>query len=274
VRGITKSGIVNSLLRLDQVEGLGMFLSRALTGCLIFAGVPTYAMAIEAHEWAAGVCNAWNKDSRLTTDLVDKWVNRDAGRGYKIIQLECIDCANNYQSELRIAQKYGKAMCVYGGTVQSQRDSNVDYLLSAKNQHWIEMGNGELLAMRAMMFGKLKFQGPKMEIMAALDPFGALLQLTGNALGIVTTSIKGQTESRQTSVPSPVSVVRDTISAAPAVSGTVAPAHNITVTVANERKTKPSKASIKPSAKPRPVQPVADACAKITIVNGKKLCEE
>lgn len=146
------------------------------------------ASALFSNEWAAQACDLWNKDATLTTGLADKWIKNDNQHGHKVIHLYRTDCGDSYMSEMRIALKDGKAMCVYGGAVQNKLDYAVDYLMHGETSRWIEMGAGEYGPMKAMMFGRLKFQGPKMEAMSVMGPFASFLQLTGKVPGTDTTS--------------------------------------------------------------------------------------
>ena len=143
------------------------------------AGVQA-APAMMSAEWTAQACDAWNKDATLTDGLGDKWIKNDKGRGYKIIQMYRTDCGDKVITEMKIVPKDGKAMCVYGGKLQTATlDDDVDYLMHATTERWNEMGAGEYGPMKAMMFGRLKFQGPKMEAMSVMGPFEAFLRLPG-----------------------------------------------------------------------------------------------
>lgn len=146
------------------------------------------ASVLFSNEWAAQACDLWNKDAALTTGLADKWIKNDKQRGHKIIHLYRTDCGDSYKSEMRIALKDGKAMCVYGGGVQNKLDYSVDYLMHGDTKRWIEMGAGEYGPMKAMVFGRLQFQGPKMEAMGVMGPFASFLQLTGKVPGTDTSS--------------------------------------------------------------------------------------
>ncbi len=149
-----------------------------------FAGAAHAAPAMMSAEWTAQACDAWNKDADLTTGLADKWIKNDKDRGYKIIHLYRTDCGEATQTELKIVAKDGKAMCVYGGAVQNTRlDHAVDYTMHATTEKWNEMGAGEYGPMKAMMFGRLKFTGPKMEAMSVMGPFEAFLKLPGKIAG-------------------------------------------------------------------------------------------
>lgn len=137
--------------------------------------------------WAAGMCQAWNKSSELTTGLAgDAWAANDAGRGYKIIHLYREKCGPGSKVELEIREKGGKAQCVYGGAVKhAALDFDVDYLMYATDEDWTCMGEGRFGcgAMGAMMTGKLKFKGPKGEAMGVMGPFDTFLVSTGKVPG-------------------------------------------------------------------------------------------
>ena len=156
-------------------------LSLLTAGLLAFsATVAQAAPAMMSAEWTAQACDAWNKDATLTEGLADKWIKNDKNRGYKIIQMYRTDCGADYKTELKIVAKDGKAMCVFGGKQQTAAlDYDVDYLMHADSKRWNEMGAGEYGPMRAMMFGRLKFSGPKMEAMSVMGPFEAFLLLPG-----------------------------------------------------------------------------------------------
>jgi len=138
------------------------------------------APAMMSAEWTAQACEAWNKDATLTDGLADKWIKNDKGRGYKIVQMYRTDCGDKYITEMKIVAKDGKAMCVYGGKQQTTAlDNDVDYLMHAETARWNEMGAGEYGPMKAMMFSRLKFDGPRMEAMSVMGPFEAFLRLPG-----------------------------------------------------------------------------------------------
>lgn len=132
-------------------------------------------------QWAAQACNAWNNEPVLTGELAESgWVKNDGGRGFKVMQLYRTDCGKQPTAEMRIALKDNKAMCVHGGAIETAKlDSGLDYVMSAETKHWLEMGKGEYGPMRAMMFGQLKFSGPKLEAMGNMGPFSAFLLLVG-----------------------------------------------------------------------------------------------
>ena len=135
--------------------------------------------------WAQAMCAAWNNDPTLTGKLVESgWIKNDAGRGFKLMQIYRSDCASSARIEMQIALKDGKAQCVYGGAVRSTAlDGGADYLMWADTPRWREMGTGEYGPMKAMMFGRLNFAGPKMEAMGNMGPFENFLLLVGKVPG-------------------------------------------------------------------------------------------
>jgi putative sterol carrier protein len=142
------------------------------------------APALMSAEWTAQACDAWNKDATLTDGLADKWIKNDKKRGYKIIHLYRTDCGDAYKTEMKIVAKDGKAMCVYGGKIQTAAlDHDVDYLMHAETMRWNEMGAGAYGPMKAMAYGRLKFTGPKLEAMSVMGPFEAFLRLPGKIPG-------------------------------------------------------------------------------------------
>lgn len=132
-------------------------------------------------DWAGRACDAWNADPVLTNELVKSgWIENDGGRGFKVMQIYRSDCPDSPRVEMRVALKDGKAMCVYGGKVETQKlDSGKDYIMHAETVRWGEMGRNEYGPMKAMMFGRLKFDGPMMEAMGNMGPFKNFLLLTG-----------------------------------------------------------------------------------------------
>ena len=132
-------------------------------------------------EWTKGLCTAWNNEPVLTGELSESgWVKNDKGRGFKVIQIYRSECAKKPTAEIRIALKDGKAACVYGGAVETARlDSSADYVMDAETRRWEEMGRGEYGPMRAMIFGRLSFDGPMGEAMGNMGPFEAFLTLVG-----------------------------------------------------------------------------------------------
>lgn len=159
-------------------------ISLITAGLLAAFAAGAQAAPLMSADWTAQACDAWNKDGTLTDGLAEKWIKNDKGRGYKIIHLYRTDCGESTKTEMRISAKDGKAMCVYGGAVQhTQLDSSADYVMHAETKRWNEMGAGEYGPMRAMMLGRLKFDGPKMEAMSVMGPFEAFLRLPGKVPG-------------------------------------------------------------------------------------------
>ena len=77
-------------------------------------------------------------------------------------------------------------MCTYGGAPTADAmDSSMDYVMHATDDDWNCMGKASFGcgAMGAMMTGKLKFEGPKMEAMGVMGPFNAFLQLVDEVPG-------------------------------------------------------------------------------------------
>jgi putative sterol carrier protein len=148
---------------------------------LAVGGPVSSAPALMSADWAKDACAAWNSDPVLTDKLVESgWVKNDNGRGFKVMQLYRTDCADKPTAEMRIALKDGKAMCAYGGPVETRElDTGSDYVMSAETSRWIEMGKGEYGPMKAMMLGRLGFDGPKMEAMGNMGPFENFLLLAG-----------------------------------------------------------------------------------------------
>ncbi len=153
-----------------------LLLPAALALCATAANAAPVLMAAE---WMAQACEAWNRNSILTSELAEKWVKNDKQRGYKIVHMYRTECGERAPVEMKIESKDGKAMCTYGGKPQSTPDYDVDYLMHARSDRWLEMGKGEYGPMRAMMFGRLQFSGPMMEAMSVMGPFEQFLLLVG-----------------------------------------------------------------------------------------------
>jgi putative sterol carrier protein len=144
------------------------------------------APAMMTPEWAREMCNAWNADPALTAKLVEsEWIRNDRKRGFKTIQLYRSDCEDSPRVELRVSEKDGKAMCVYGGKADSTLDTRVDYVMWAETARWVEMGKGEYGPMRAIFFQRLGFNGPMMEAMGNMGPFESFMLLVGKVPGDV-----------------------------------------------------------------------------------------
>ena len=147
-----------------------------------FAQTPAAAMS---EPWAKAMCEAWNADAALTSKLVESdWIKNDAGRGFKAMQVYRADCPKSARIEMQISLKDNKAMCTYGGGAKTTAlNASADYLMWAETARWREMGAGEYGPMRAMMFNRLKFAGPKMEAMGNMGPFESFLLLVGKVPG-------------------------------------------------------------------------------------------
>jgi putative sterol carrier protein len=145
------------------------------------AAAPAAKPVLMSADWGRLACDAWNADPVLTDKLVESgWVDNNGGRGFKVMQIYRTDCKDSPRVEMRIGKKDGKALCVYGGKVETAKlDDGMDYVMHASTKRWGEMGRGEYGPMRAMMFGRLEFDGPKLEAMGNMGPFENFLLLAG-----------------------------------------------------------------------------------------------
>lgn len=142
------------------------------------------AVELMSAQWAKAACQAWNTDTVLTGQLqASGWVANDRKRGYKVLQVYRTDCGASPRVELRIASKEGKALCVASGKSEAKLDFDADYSMSADTVRWQEMGRGEYGPMRAMLFGRLSFEGPMGEAMGNMGPFEGFLLLVGKVPG-------------------------------------------------------------------------------------------
>ncbi|MBI3042792.1 MAG: SCP2 sterol-binding domain-containing protein [Betaproteobacteria bacterium] len=164
-------------------------MKKAILSGFVFAlasSVSHAAPVMMGTEWAQEMCKAWNADATLTGELVEsEWVKNNKDRGYKAIQIYRAECEGGPRIEMRVAEKGGKAVCVYGGKAESKLDADVDYLMWAETPRWVEMGKGEYGPMRAMFFQRLRFEGPMMEAMGNMGPFQSFLLLVGKVPGDV-----------------------------------------------------------------------------------------
>ncbi len=148
----------------------------------LFFSINVYAAPVfMSGEWAAEACKDWNADKGLTEKLKKSgWVENSGKKGYKVMQIYRRNCEDSPRAEMHIADKHGKATCVYGGWAKTEKlNSSYDYVMSAKDKNWVKMGNGELGAMGAMATFRLRFSGPYGEAMSNMGPFGGFLRLTG-----------------------------------------------------------------------------------------------
>jgi putative sterol carrier protein len=142
------------------------------------------APALMTPQWGQEMCKAWNADPILTSKLVESgWIKNDKKRGFKAMQLYRSDCEGSARIELRVSEKDGKAMCVYGGKAQAELDTLVDYVMFAETARWVEMGKGEYGPMKAMFLQRLGFNGPMFEAMGNMGPFESFLLLVGKVPG-------------------------------------------------------------------------------------------
>lgn len=142
------------------------------------------AAPLMSSEWAQQACNYWNTNKQLTDELAEKWAPNDGGRGHKIIHMYRTDCGETSKVEMTISTKGGKTTCVYAGPIKNATlDYDMDYKMHAETKRWREMGAGEYGPMRAMMFGRLKFEGPKAEAMRVMGPFEQFLLIPGKVAG-------------------------------------------------------------------------------------------
>ncbi len=157
-----------------------------LAAALIAAPLTANAGFMDA-DWAAMACDAWNANATLTNELGGDWAGNNGGRGYKLILYYrgsdsdgAAPCGQASRVQMTIEDQGGKAICTYGGAPDAKAavfDKSMDYEMHASDKNWAKMGTGETGAMGAMMWGKLKFNGPKMEAMSVMGPFNAYLQL-------------------------------------------------------------------------------------------------
>lgn len=146
--------------------------------------------------WAKKACDAWNKSPVLTQQLMSadaddgeagySWVGNNNKRGYKLVQMYRTSCGANSKVQLTIQEQDGKAMCVASGAPDGKAmNYKYDYLMHASDKNWECMGKGSFGcgAMGAMMSGKLKFQGPKLEAMKVMGPFESFLKIAGKVPG-------------------------------------------------------------------------------------------
>lgn len=168
---------------------MGLEILRKAAATALAALLPALAAAqtppLMSAQWAKLACEAWNAESALTGGLSESgWVRNDAKRGFKVIQIYRTDCAESPRVELRIAEQAGKARCAYGGRAETAKlDWDADYVMNAETARWQEMGRGEYGPMKAMMFGRLKFDGPMGEAMGNMGPFESFLLLVGKVPG-------------------------------------------------------------------------------------------
>ncbi len=147
-------------------------MKKLLLGLFVICG-PVFATNIfMGPEYAKDLCKVWNDSPTLVNDLGknEKWSAVPERRIFIYRQ----DCSEGKQIQLTIKNEGGKAMCVYGGPAKDQRTKD-DFLMYAETKRWLEMGKKEYGPMKAMMLGRLKFEGPRGVAMANMGPFEAFL---------------------------------------------------------------------------------------------------
>ncbi len=87
--------------------------------CFVLGTAVAAEPVLMSAEWAKQACEAWNADSTLTEGL-EKWIENDKGRGFKVIEMYRTDCPDSPRVELRFNKKDSKAMCGYGGAVETK----------------------------------------------------------------------------------------------------------------------------------------------------------
>lgn len=157
----------------------------AAVGAALAASAAAAGPVLMSADWARAACTAWNADAVLPVKLHESgWAANHKNRGHKLLRIARADCAASPRVELRIVPQDGRAQCVEGRAADAGAlDTDVDYLMTAETQRWLEMGRGEYGPMRAMMFGRLSFDGPMGEAMGNMGPFESFLLLVGKVPG-------------------------------------------------------------------------------------------
>jgi putative sterol carrier protein len=147
-----------------------ILLSLALVGSTLSANV------FMGPEYAKELCEVWNKTPGLTEELrkSKSWMAVPERK----IFLYRKDCSPDKQIQLTIRNEGNKAVCVYRGPAKDKRGKD-DFLLYAQTKRWEEMGRGEYGPMKAIMLGRLKFEGPRGVAMKNVGPFEAFLTALG-----------------------------------------------------------------------------------------------
>ncbi len=159
----------------------------AAAACALLGwGAAHAAPVFMSADWAKSACEAWNADAEMGRKLSESgWAANHKGRGYKVLRVARGDCpASAPRAEMRIAPRDGRAQCTTGGAAGADPlDGDADYLMTADTKRWLEMGRGEYGPMKAMMFGRLSFDGPMGEAMGNMGPFEGFLRLVGSVPG-------------------------------------------------------------------------------------------
>ncbi len=147
-------------------------MKKVLLGTILI-GTLSYAQPVFMDgDWAKAFCDVWNNTPTLVEELGknDAWAKVPERKVF----LYRGDCSKDKQVQLTIRNENGRAVCVYGGWKKDEKTDS-DFLMYADTKRWLEMGRGEYDPMRAMMFGRLKFEGPKWVAMKNMGPFKAFL---------------------------------------------------------------------------------------------------
>ncbi len=141
-------------------------------GLLALGGTAVAQPVFMDGEWAKAFCEVWNNTPTLVEELGknDAWSEVPERKLF----LYRRDCGKDKMVQLTIKNENGKAICVYGGPKKDEKTKH-DFLMYADTKRWLEMGRKEYGPMKAMMFGRLKFKGPKMVAMKNMGPFEAFL---------------------------------------------------------------------------------------------------
>ncbi|AAC06410.1 SCP2 sterol-binding domain-containing protein [Aquifex aeolicus] len=146
-------------------------MKKLLAGVLVSAIAFAKPVFMDA-EWAKQFCEVWNNTPELVEKLgkSESWTEVPERKLF----LYRKDCGPEKQIQLTIKNENGRAVCVYGGWKKDEKTDN-DFLMYADTKRWLEMGRKEYGPMKAMLFGRLKFEGPRFVAMKNMGPFEAFL---------------------------------------------------------------------------------------------------
>ncbi len=147
-------------------------MKKALLGVFAIGSVAMAQPVFMDDQWAQAFCEVWNNTPTLVDGLGGNGAWSEVPERKLFLYRK--DCGKGKMVQLTIKTENGKATCVYGGWKKDERTDN-DFLMYADTKRWMEMGRKEYGPMRAMMFGRLKFKGPKMVAMKNMGPFEAFL---------------------------------------------------------------------------------------------------
>lgn len=151
-------------------------MKKALTG-IFLAGFVFAEPVFMDGEWAKEFCKVWNNTPELVEKLgkSESWTKVPERRVF----LYRKDCGPGKVVQLTIKNENGKALCIYGGWKKDEK-TREDFMMWADTQRWLEMGRGEYGPMKAMLLGRLSFEGPKGVAMNNMGPFEAFLKAIDN----------------------------------------------------------------------------------------------